>query len=89
MRNCDNCAHGSYGLNCNAGIETLYCKEVEYEFEVQQNHVCDSHKFIDGYQDEGLLGYDCDDNEINELLQKTNKTPVVIPLIIDMCEEEK
>ena len=66
MRNCDDCTYGSYGLNCNTGVETLYCKEVEYEFEVQQNHVCDSHRFIDGYQDDTVLGYDCDGNEIKE-----------------------
>lgn len=66
MRNCDDCAHGSYGLDCNTGTETLYCREVEYEFEVQSDHVCDSHKFIDGYEDESVLGYDCDDNEISE-----------------------
>jgi len=66
MRSCDNCAHGSYSLDCNTGIETLYCREVEYEFEVQPNYVCDVHKFIDGFDDEGVLGYDCDDNEINQ-----------------------
>jgi len=66
MRNCDNCEHGSYGLDCNTGIETLYCREIEYEFEVQPEHVCDSHKFIDGFEDDGVLGYDCDGNEINE-----------------------
>ena len=66
MRNCDNCAHGSYGLNCNTGIETLYCNESDYQYEVQSLDVCDSHKFIDGYQEEGLLGYDCDGNQINE-----------------------
>lgn len=66
MRNCDNCEYGSYGLDCNTGVETLYCREVEYEFEVQPNHVCDSHRFIDGFKDDGVLGYDCDGNEIGE-----------------------
>jgi len=66
MRNCDNCEHGSYGLDCNTGIETLYCREMEYEFEVQPDHVCDSHRFIDGFEDDGILGYDCDGNEISE-----------------------
>jgi len=66
MRNCENCAHGSYGLDCNTGIETLYCRENEYEFDVRPNHVCDSHKFIDGYKNDGVLAYDCDGNEVKE-----------------------
>lgn len=66
MRNCDNCEHGSYGLDCNSGIETLYCREGEYEYEVQPTDVCDAHQFIDGYGNEEILGYDCDGNEISE-----------------------
>lgn len=66
MRNCDNCNCGSYGLDCNSGIETLYCRESDYEYEVVPTNVCDEHEFIDGYEDEKTLGYDCDGNEINE-----------------------
>lgn len=56
MKNCDNCAHGSYGLDCNSGIETLYCREDEYEHEVEPDSVCDEHQFIDGYE--------CESNEL-------------------------
>jgi len=66
MRTCDNCNHGSYGLDCNTGVETLYCRETEYEFEVQPTFVCDSHKFIMGCEEDSVLGYDCDGHEINE-----------------------
>ena len=66
MRKCDNCDYGSYGLDCNSGKETLYCQESEYEYEVKPNNVCNSHIFIDGYETEEILGYDCDGNEINE-----------------------
>jgi len=66
MRNCDNCSNGSYGLDCNTGEETLYCREAEYEFEVSPEYVCDSHEFIDGLEDDCVLGYDCDGNEIEE-----------------------
>lgn len=52
MRNCDNCNYSSYGLDCNTGIETLYCRENEYEYEVKQSDSCDSHQFIDGMQNE-------------------------------------
>jgi len=66
MRSCDNCTYGSYGLDCNSGIETLYCRESGYEHEVKPSDVCDVHKFIDGYENENILGYDCDGNEISE-----------------------
>ena len=52
MRKCDNCNNGSYGLDCNSGVETLYCRESEYEFEVEPNGLCDSHQFIDGMSNE-------------------------------------
>ena len=52
MRNCDNCNYSSYGLDCNSGTETLYCRETEYEYEVQQSDSCDYHQFIDGMQNE-------------------------------------
>ena len=51
MKCCDNCKYGSYGLDCNTGIETLYCREDEYEHEVKPNNVCDEHQFIAGYED--------------------------------------
>jgi hypothetical protein len=66
MRSCDNCEYGSYGLDCSSGVETLYCRENEYEHEVKPTDVCDVHKFIDGYKNEEILGYDCDGNEISE-----------------------
>lgn len=52
MRKCDNCSFGSYGLDCKTGIETLYCKESDYEHEVKQDDVCIQHQFIDGYENE-------------------------------------
>lgn len=52
IRNCDNCDNGSYGMNCNTGVETLYCRESEYEYEVTPNDVCDSHQYIDGMENE-------------------------------------
>jgi len=52
MRNCENCDYSSYGLDCNTGIETLYCRENEYEYEVRKDDSCDSHQFIDGMQNE-------------------------------------
>lgn len=58
MRNCDNCNHGSYGLDCNSGVETLYCREGEYEHEVMPTDVCSTHQFIDGYENE-LQKIDC------------------------------
>jgi len=66
MRNCENCDYGSYVLNCNTGKERLFCCIDEYEFEVLPDHVCSSHKYIPGYIDGDVLGYDCDDNEICE-----------------------
>jgi len=59
MRNCDNCYCGSYGLDCNTGIETLYCCENKYEYEVDSSDVCESHQFIDGLGNErNYLLYD-------------------------------
>lgn len=52
MRSCNNCIHGSYSLDCNTGVETLYCKESEYEYEVQANDACEVHQFIDGMEEE-------------------------------------
>lgn len=52
MRNCDNCDHGSYGLDCNTGIETLYCRETEYEYDVEPKNVCKFHQYINGMEDE-------------------------------------
>ena len=52
MRNCDNCIHGSYGMDCNSGIESLYCCESIYEYQVNPNDLCESHQFIDGMEDE-------------------------------------
>jgi len=49
-RICDNCQYGSYNLNCSDGKETLYCKESEYEREVNPDDTCDSHIFIEGYE---------------------------------------
>lgn len=66
MRNCENCDYGSYVLNCNTGKERLFCCIDEYEYEVLPEHVCSSHKYIPGYNEEEVLGYDCDDNEIEE-----------------------
>lgn len=66
MRKCDNCVHGKYILNCDTNVNILYCKESKEAIEVQQDYVCDCHRFIDGYEKSGVLGYDCDGNEINE-----------------------
>ncbi|MBE6154819.1 MAG: hypothetical protein E7163_04535 [Firmicutes bacterium] len=52
MRNCNNCDYGSYGLDCETGVETLYCRESEYEHEVNPNDICDEHQFIDGLSNE-------------------------------------
>lgn len=52
MRNCDNCIHGSYNLDCNDGLETLYCRESEYEYEVDPLYSCQSHQFIEGIGNE-------------------------------------
>lgn len=67
MRNCDNCNHGSYGIDCNSGIETLYCRESGYEYEVIPSNSCNSHQFIEGMEneknfilyDESYLGEGC------------------------------
>lgn len=66
MRKCENCEYGCYGMDSNTGIETLYCRELEYEFVVRPDYVCDSHKFMDGFNDDDILGYDCDGNVIKE-----------------------
>lgn len=52
MRNCDNCNHGSYGLDCNLGIERLFCREADYEYEVNPNDICGFHQYIDGMESE-------------------------------------
>jgi len=75
MKNCDNCEHGSYGLDCNTGIETLYCRESEYEYEVQPSDVCESHQFIDGYIDKDELrnNLDCIIKEQKRLVKSIVK----------------
>lgn len=52
MRNCDNCEFSSYGLDCSTGVETLNCRETEYEYEVSPSDTCEDHQFIDGMEDE-------------------------------------
>lgn len=52
MRNCDNCIYGSYGLDCNTGIETLYCGIYDYEWDVMPSDLCPEHQFIDGLSNE-------------------------------------
>lgn len=82
MRNCDNCQHGSYGLDCNTGIEALYCTESGYEFETYPDSVCEYHQFIDGYEDEknymfydenylgpGIFIVDMKENDINQIMK--------------------
>lgn len=59
MRNCDNCIYGSYGLDCNTGIETLYCGIYGYESDVMPDDLCPLHQYIDGYGNEkNYLLYD-------------------------------
>lgn len=59
MRNCNNCAHGSYGLNCNTGVEKLYCTDSIPEFETEPDNICENHQFIEGYENEkNYLLYD-------------------------------
>jgi len=59
MRCCDNCNFSSLGLDCNTGIETLYCGESNYEFETTLNDSCECHQFIDGLETEkNYLLYD-------------------------------
>lgn len=52
MRNCDSCHFGSYALDCNTGVETLYCCESNYEHEVKSEEVCESHQYVDGLENE-------------------------------------
>ena len=52
MRNCDNCIFSSLALDCNTGIETLYCNEIEYEFEVETTDTCEEHQYIEGLEEE-------------------------------------
>lgn len=52
MRCCDNCIYGSYGLDCNTGIETLYCGIYGYESDVMPEDLCPEHQFIEGYSNE-------------------------------------
>ena len=52
MRNCDNCIYGSYGLDCNTGIETLYCGIYGYEWDVMPDDLCPEHQFIEGLSNE-------------------------------------
>ncbi|MBE6150085.1 MAG: hypothetical protein E7170_05120 [Firmicutes bacterium] len=52
MRNCNNCEFGSFGLDCNTGLETLYCKEGGFDFETYPESVCEHHQFIKGMEDE-------------------------------------
>lgn len=59
MRECNNCEHVSCGLDCNTGVESLYCRETEYEIETLPNNVCEFHQFEEGYEDEyNYLLYD-------------------------------
>lgn len=59
MRKCDNCDFGSYGLDCNTGIGTLYCNESGYDFEVDPEDVCELHQFVDGMEnDKNFILYD-------------------------------
>jgi len=58
MRSCDNCIYGSYGLDCNTGLETLYCCN-GYETDVIPNDLCIEHQYIEGYGNEkNYLLYD-------------------------------
>ena len=52
MRCCDNCFYGSYGLDCNTGIESLYCGIYNYEYEVLPSEVCKEHQYIEGLSNE-------------------------------------
>lgn len=52
MRCCDNCIYGSYGLDCNTGIESLYCGIYNYEYEVLPSEVCKEHQYIEGLSNE-------------------------------------
>ena len=63
---CDNCDYGSNNLDCSTGKETLYCCQSDYEYEVLPNDVCANHKYMPDYNDNEILGYDCDDNVISE-----------------------
>lgn len=59
MRICYNCKYGSYGLDCNSGVETLYCTENGYDHETEPDNICELHQFINGYEDEkNYLLYD-------------------------------
>lgn len=59
MRNCDNCNFSSLGLDCNTGIETLYCTETGYEYEVKTIDSCEYHQYIEGLEEEkNYLLYD-------------------------------
>jgi len=67
MKNCDNCSHGSYGLDCETGVETLYCREDEYEHDVEPDNVCGEHQFIEGYENnENTVIYEEPNNVIKE-----------------------
>lgn len=52
MRSCDNCIYGSYGLDCNTGIETLYCGIYGYESDVMPDDLCPEHQYIEGLSNE-------------------------------------
>lgn len=79
-RNCDNCNFGSYNLNCSDGKETLYCKEDEYEIEVDPSNVCENHIFIDGYQYQNK-------NFLKRLTEEQLK--ILILLVINIYETEQ
>lgn len=82
MRNCDNCIFSSLALDCNTGIETLYCNEIEYEFEVKTTDTCEEHQYIEGLEEEknyilydekylgpGYFIINIQNNEINKFIK--------------------
>ena len=82
MRNCDNCIFSSLELDCNTGIETLYCNEIGYEFEVKTTDTCEEHQYIEGLEEEknyilydenylgpGIFIVDMKENDINQIMK--------------------
>ena len=84
-RCCDNCFHGHYNLSERG--EEIYCTENGYSKElVTPEYVCESHEYIQGYE-EGVEYNGCADSEtIARYLDKYEYEPNKVEEVLKRFE---
>lgn len=55
LKNCNNCAHGSYAYEGELGKETLYCTDGGCDTQTQENETCLNHEFEDGEEENVIV----------------------------------